>query len=152
MILPLVIVQHCFSHWPRSCEWATQLHSPRPFPRQVHCIMWPRTSCCLSHLSPTRCITPSLVVHNSSWAMHKTNKNYIKNNKMENQTLRTVCLCLCLFLFFQDAHPPIFSFSHKILCRETWLCNWFLSCKSVSLPWPWNHSSANCSYLSPNCI
>lgn len=57
-----------FSLWPRSCEWATQLHSPRPLPRHVHSIMWPMTSCRLSHLSPTRCIAPSLVVHNSSWA------------------------------------------------------------------------------------
>lgn len=57
--------------WPRSCEWAIQLHSPRPLPRHVHSIMWPMTSWRLSHLSPTRCIIPSLVVHTSSWAKKK---------------------------------------------------------------------------------
>ncbi|KAG7255427.1 hypothetical protein CRUP_013514 [Coryphaenoides rupestris] len=36
--------------------------------RTVQRIMWPRTSCRLSHWSPTRYITPSLVVHTSSWS------------------------------------------------------------------------------------
>lgn len=45
-----------------------QVHSPRPFPTQVHRIMWPM-SCCLSHWSPTRYMTPSLVVQISSCAV-----------------------------------------------------------------------------------
>lgn len=52
---------------PLSWEYAMQVHSPRPFPTQVHLIMWP-ISCCLSHWSPTRYMIPSLVVQISSWA------------------------------------------------------------------------------------
>lgn len=87
-----------FAVWPRSCEWATQLHSPRPLPKHVHSIMCPMISWRLSHLSPTRCIIPSLVVHNSSWATE------IREGKKWNQILCVLAvscflhLCICMLL------------------------------------------------------
>lgn len=70
-----------------------QAHSPRPLPTHVHRIMWPK-SCCLSHWSPMRYMTPSLVVQISSWAVWKRIKKYLLNDHVIEMGRRKKLLVL----------------------------------------------------------